>query len=175
MLIARIAVMLMLGLATAGSARAHVTLGQASAPANSNFRAVFGIEHGCSGQPTTAIRMRLDERIIQARPMPKPGWKTDIVRATRKQPDGTTLEAPTEIDWSGGSLPADFYDEFVVLVKLPKADVGTVVYFPVVQECGTTSTRWIETPLPGEDPETLDDPAPFVTLAAPAKDRDSDG
>jgi uncharacterized protein YcnI len=174
MLIARILAMLTLSFAVVSGAQAHVTLGQTSAPANSNFRAVFGIEHGCSGQPTTAIRIRLDERITEARPMPKPGWKVEVVHATRKRPDGSTLTAPTEIAWSGGSLPADFYDEFLVLVKLPKADVGTVLYFPVVQECGGISTRWIETPLSGEDPDTLSNPAPSVTLTAPSKDRGGD-
>jgi len=42
----------------------------------------------------------------------------------------------TEIDWTGGSLPDDYYDEFVFQSFLASdLQPGQTLYFPVVQEC----------------------------------------
>ena len=35
--------------------------------------------HGCSGSPTTAIRVRVPAGIIGVKPMPKPGWQLNTV------------------------------------------------------------------------------------------------
>jgi len=70
------------------------------------------------------------------------------------------------VSWTDGKIPAVFPDQFSLLVKLPDAPAGTIIYFPVVQECGTTVVRWIELPLAGEKPESLDQPAPSVTLTS---------
>ncbi|CCV05295.1 Nuclear export factor GLE1 (fragment) [Mesorhizobium metallidurans STM 2683] len=52
-------------------------------------------------------------------------------------------------DWSGGSLPDEFHDEFVFRGTLA-ADLtaGQKLYFPVVQECHGAADRWID-PAPG--------------------------
>ena len=163
--IARTGPLVMLTLAfSSGGAYAHVELMQRSAAAGSDFRAVFAIDHGCAGQPTTAIRIRLDERIVAARAMEKAGWTVQTTTVTVKGKDGSATQVPREIVWSGGRIPGFFLDQFQMVVTLPAAAAGTVIYFPVVQECGGTVVRWIETPLPGENPESLDLPAPFVTL-----------
>jgi uncharacterized protein YcnI len=148
-----------------GIASAHVEIAPDTGAPGADLRAVFGVEHGCSGAATTAIRVRLDDRIVSARPMAKPGWTVQVVHQTVTRPDGTSLQVPREIDWTGGSIPGDFYDEFVMLVELPDAAPGTVIYFPTIQECGATTVRWIEMPLAGEAPESLDYPAPSVTLS----------
>jgi uncharacterized protein YcnI len=154
----------LLGVCAGSAASAHIELGAETAAAGSDLRAVFGVEHGCGSAATTTIRIRLDNRIVSARPMAKPGWTVNVTRETVKQKDGSSLQVPREIAWTGGSIPGDFYDEFLMLVTLPDAPVGTVIYFPVVQECGSTIVRWIEMPLAGEDPDSLDHPAPSVTL-----------
>ena len=146
---------------------AHVDIAPAAAPADSHFRAVFGVGHGCDGAPTTAIRVRLDASITSAHPMPKPGWTLEIIDETVTQPDGNALQVPREIVWSGGSIADNWYDEFVLVARLPQASPGTILYFPVVQECGAEQTRWIETPLSGETPDSLTEPAPFVTIVEP--------
>src|SRR4051812_18646853 len=146
------------------AARAHIELNVDEAAPGAEIRTVFAVGHGCGEAATTTIRIRLDSSIVSARPMLKPGWDVKVTRETVKQKDGTSLQVPREIAWTGGSIPGDFYDEFVMLVTMPNGPPGSLVYFPVVQECGATVERWIETPLPGEDPHSLGHPAPFVTL-----------
>jgi periplasmic copper chaperone A len=62
-------------------------------------------------------------------------------------------------------LAADEFDEFLMLAKLPAAS-GPLA-FPVIQRCGATENRWVETPAPGGPRPTH--PAPSLTLdpAAP--------
>src|SRR5205085_7587020 len=74
---------LLLGAATvlvgACPAFAHVTLETAQAPVGSPYKAVLRVGHGCEGSPTTAIRIRIPDGIIAVKPMPKAGWKLDVV------------------------------------------------------------------------------------------------
>ena len=55
-----------------------------------------------------------------------------------------------EVAWSGGKLPDHNYDEFVVSSFLTDSlKPNTTLYFPVVQECETGVSRWIEIPADG--------------------------
>ncbi len=49
---------------------------------------------------------------------------------------------------------------------------GAMLYFPVVQECATKTERWIEIPAAGQDPESLEGPAPGVRLLPASGDHD---
>ena len=165
MRLARIAAVLALAVSCgAGAVHAHVALAVQSAPAGSDFRAVFTVEHGCGNAATTALRIRLDDKIVSATPVAKKGWTAQVTQAAAPPTAARPPQMPREASWTGGSVPAHSPDEFTLLVRLPDAPSGTVIYFPVVQECGTTAVRWIEVPLPGEEPGSLDQPAPFVTL-----------
>ena len=68
----------------------------------------------------SAIRVKLPEGVIVAKPMPKPGWQLATIKGKyAKAYDyyGSSLsEGVTEIDWTGGNLPDDWYDEFVFRV-----------------------------------------------------------
>lgn len=155
------------GLAATG-AFAHVMLLETSAPAGAVYRATFNVGHGCGNEATTALRVLVDSRLPEAEGEPKQGW---VLEAAEREPAGD--ETPSflqEIRWTGGLVAAHATDEFVVVVRMPDAEPGTRIYFPIVQECGTAVHRWIETPLPGERSEDLAEPAPFVTLlpASPA-------
>ena len=83
--------------------------------------------------------MSIPEGVIAVKPMPKPGWQLATVKGKyEKTYDyfGTPMsEGVTEIAWTGGELPDDWYDEFVFRGRLTDFAPGTVVYFPVVQEC----------------------------------------
>lgn len=155
----------------AGPASAHVTLEQQEARVGAGYKAVFKASHGCKGAPTTTVRVRVPEGVIAVKPMPKPGWKVETVKgAYAKTYDfyhGAKLgEGVKEVIWSGGELPDEFYDEFVVSGFLA-ADLpaGTTLYFPVVQECPNgAAERWIEIPKDGESPYSLEKPAPGVKL-----------
>jgi uncharacterized protein YcnI len=78
----------------------------------------------------------------------------------------TLTQGVREISWSGGRLPDEWYDEFVFRGRLPEAEAGTMVYFPVVQECETGAHRWIEIPAPGKSADDYREPAPGVRLKA---------
>lgn len=153
-----------------GTASAHVTLETPDAAVGSTYKAIFRIPHGCDGKATVAVRVRIPEGFIAVKPMPKAGWKLDTVKgkyARAYELWGATVgEGVTEVDWSGGNLPDEFYDEFVLRGQLA-ADLpaGEKLYFPVVQECeGGAVERWIELPQAGQDEGSLDLPAPGITL-----------
>jgi uncharacterized protein YcnI len=70
----------------------------------------------------------------------------------------------TEIVWTG-ELPDAWYDEFVFRGMLTTdLELGKMLYFPVVQECANGAERWIEIPAEGQDPDSLEGPAPGVKL-----------
>ena len=55
-----------------------------------------------------------------------------------------------EVVWSGGKLPDDNYDEFVISTFLTGSlKPNTTLYFPVVQECEQGISRWIDIPADG--------------------------
>lgn len=154
-----------------GAAAAHVTLETKEAPVGAPYKAVFKTPHGCKGAPTTTVRVRIPEGVIAVKPMPKPGWKLETVKGPYAKAydfyHGLKLtEGVREVVWSGGELPDEFYDEFVLQGFLA-ADLpaGSTLYFPVVQDCpGGAAERWIELPKDGEPASKLEKPAPGVTL-----------
>jgi periplasmic copper chaperone A len=152
--------------AFASLAFAHVTLETQQAPVGKSYKSVFRVPNGCDGSATTAIRVKIPEGMIDVKPMPKPGWTLNVVKGkytkTYSLFKAQVSEGATEIDWSGGKLPDDYYDEFVLNGFLASdLEPGTMLYFPVVQECEKGVNRWIEIPAQGmEYPE----PAPGLKL-----------
>ena len=156
--------------AVACAASAHVTLETREAPVGAPYKAVLRVPHGCDGAATTALRWRIPEGMIAVKPMPKPGWKIDTVSG--KYPKtysffhGAKLsEGVTEVSFSGGSLPDAYYDEFVITGFIAgDLEPGTMLYFPVVQECEKRGHRWIEIPAAGKSPGDYPSPAPGLKL-----------
>jgi uncharacterized protein YcnI len=152
----------------AASATAHITLEQREAPVGTSYKAVLRVPHGCDGSPTTAIRVRIPEGIIEVKPMPKPGWKLDLVRGKYRDPyslrGARVSEGVTEVRWTGGNLPEAFYDEFVFTGAIAdELKEGSTIYFPVVQECEKGVHRWIEIPSSRSEGEAQE-PAPGLKL-----------
>ena len=146
-------------------------------PPNSTYKAVLRVGHGCEGKPTTAIRVKIPEGVIAVKPMPKPGWQLATTKGKYAKPYdyyGTPLtEGVTEVAWTGGELPDEWYDEFVLRGQLTGFAPGTVVYFPVVQECTDGAAhRWIEIPAPGKSEDDYEEPAPGVTIVDMPADAD---
>jgi uncharacterized protein YcnI len=149
-------------------APAHVTLERTQAPADSYYKAVLQVSHGCKGLPTLAVRVRIPEGVLSVKPQPKPGWTLTITRVKLAQPvdvghGRTVTERPGEIAWTGGSLADEHFDEFRMVMKLPDRP-GSTVYLPVVQECKDGVHRWIETPDAGKPAADLKEPAPTIVL-----------
>jgi uncharacterized protein YcnI len=133
---------------------AHVSLETKQATIGASYKAVFTVPHGCAGSPTVKLRVQIPEGVIAVKPMPKAGWTVDVVEgnyAGEYDYHGNKLSSGVkEVSWSGGKLPDKHYDEFVMQTML--TDVlkpNTTLYFPVVQECETGVSRWIEIPTEG--------------------------
>lgn len=147
--------LLALAVLSASAARAHVTLDTATGLAGTYQKLAFRVGHGCDGKATTGLTVMLPEGASAAKPMPKAGWKIDVV----------DRQALHEIRWSGGSLPDAYFDEFVLQLKLP-AEAGKL-YFRVEQQCGKTSVAWDE--IANDAGVKLKAPAPVLEVVpAPA-------
>ncbi|WP_340646937.1 YcnI family protein [Phenylobacterium sp.] len=137
-----------LAAATPGLAHVSVDPGEAGTGAYQALR--FRVGHGCGTAATTALRIETPAGLASARPQPKLGWTLTIEK------DGARVSA---LVWRG-ELPADQFDEFAVLAKLP-AEPG-VLYFPTVQTCGGDESQWTQIPDPGET--GLSHPAPSLRV-----------
>ena len=144
-----------LGLATA--AQAHVVVQPATAAPGADETLNFMVGHGCSGQPTTALRVEIPKAVKLVEPVGKAGWD----QAVERLPDGGRA-----VSWRGGE-PLVKADSFPVRVRMPRD--GAAVAFVAVQSCGATQVRWDEPVEAGRAKPAH--PAPTVTLAAadPAK------
>lgn len=135
-------------------ASAHVTLENRQATVASYYKAVFAVPHGCAGSSTTRIRVQIPEGVIAVKPMPKSGWTLDTVKGkyvAEYELHGSKIsEGVKEVVWSGGKLPDDNYDEFVMATYLtPALKPNSTLHFPVVQECEQGINRWIDIPHEG--------------------------
>lgn len=161
-----------LAVAAGGTAHAHVTTNPNEAPSGAYFRTALRIGHGCEGSPTVAVRVKIPDGVTSVRPQMKPGWQITITMRKLDKPVDAghgrmVSEVVDQVEWRGGPLPNEYFDEFGLAMKLPAAPAGETVYFPTVQECETGVHRWIEIPSGGRKWGDLDQPAPFVTLTAP--------
>jgi len=155
------------------AARAHIVLTEANAPAGAYHLVTIRVPHGCAGSPTLALRVTLPEEVITAKPMAKPGWRIEITREPLAKPvpreGGMATERTQAIIWSGGSLPDAYVDEFSILLRLPER-TGRL-WFPTVQSCETGEVAWTDTSSPGGGGKHARNPAPGLTLLAPATGR----
>lgn len=150
------------------AAPAHVGLEPSQATAGATATIAFRVGHGCGTSPTTTVKIRIPGGVTSVQPQPKPGWTLATVKgpvqaaaAAADQPPATSV---LEVHWTGGSLPVEFFDTFVLRMRLPAAP-NTTVYFPIVQECEVGVHRWIEVPQAGQlEPA---EPTPGLRLVAP--------
>jgi uncharacterized protein YcnI len=153
------------------AASAHITLEKQEAKLGGGYKAVFRVPHGCSGSPTVAIHIQIPEGVINVKPQPKAGWQLATVKGKYDKPyplyGNTLTEGVKQVDFTGGNLPDEFYDEFVLSTTLAgDLQPDTMIYFPVVQECASSTERWIEIPEAGKTAEDYDMPAPGLKLLA---------
>ena len=149
-------------LTAAAPAWAHVTLAHPQAVVGSYYKAVFNVPHGCKGSATVKLRIRIPDGVISVKPQPKPGWQLEVVEGP--YPKAYTLHGAQvssgvrEVSWAG-KLPDAHFDEFAFMAYL-SADLpaGSIVHFPVVQECEKGASRWIDATEPS------DTPAPRLTI-----------
>lgn len=170
-----ISVMSAVMIAWAGGATAHVSIDNRNVK-HGSFKARFNVPHGCDGAATKTVIVTVPEGIIGVKPMPKAGWhlettKGKFARAYDFHHGMKVSEGVTSVTWNGGHLPNEFFDEFVMSIFVTDAfKGGDKIYFPVTQICKSGRLDWVEKPKDGQDPHSLESPAPFITVMAADKD-----
>jgi periplasmic copper chaperone A len=151
----------------AATASAHVTLATKEAPVGADYKAIFRVPHGCNGSATVKLSVEVPVGVIGVKPQPKPGWQIEIVKGPGDHPNhrGAVSEVVKAVTWSGGNLPDDYYDEFVLIGRIDKVlEPGATLYFPVTQTCEQGIERWNEIPTAGKTARDYRFPAPAVKL-----------
>lgn len=157
---------------SAAIAHAHVTLERDAAPVGAGYKAVFSVPHGCKGQATNEVSIDIPEGVIAVKPMPKAGWTLALEKGPYKRSYGfyhgqTKSDGVKRVIWSGGNLSDEHFDQFVlssfIAAELP---ADTALVFPVTQKCADGELRWEQVAAPGQDPHSLDYPAPVLRLMA---------
>ncbi len=140
-------------IATPGLAFAHVSITPTQAANGANATIAIAIPHGCDGAATDAVAVAIPAGFASPQPQAKPGWTVEVTEA-----DNAVV-----VKWSGGSIPHDQRDEFV-LEGLIDTDAEALA-FPTIQSCGQAELAWIEQAAPGADPHALEHPAPILAIA----------
>lgn len=153
------------------AAGAHVVFADREAQAGGYYAGFLRIAHGCGASPTRSVRVEIPESVISARPQPKPGWTLAVERQPLKPAvtgEGGALvtERVSAITWTG-ELPADQFDQFGIMMKLP-ATAGPL-FFRTTQRCASGSNDWVNIPVSPAAWHMTAMPAPMLMLrAAPA-------
>ncbi|MDQ1125118.1 uncharacterized protein YcnI [Microbacterium sp. SORGH_AS 505] len=157
-------------LAAPMAASAHVHVHADGAAAGATSRLDFSFSHGCDGAATTALVFDIPQGVDNVTPVVDGVWKVSRVLGENNVPTQVTYTAITPIE-DGLAASASFDALFSSKVG------GTDVAFPVTQQCATGETEWNQIAKDGEDPETLESPAPVVAVgaaSAASSDHDDD-
>lgn len=133
------------------------------------------IGHGCQGSATRQISVEIPDGFRGAKPMPKPGWALEIVKAKLAKPysaHGTEVSEDTSrITWTARSpehlLPDGHYDEFVLRGTLPEREGA--MWFKVQQRCETGEWVWTQIPTSGTSTKGLKTPAALLEILPAGK------
>jgi len=151
-------------------AQSHVVLENQTAESGSYYKAVLRVSHGCEGSSIKKIVVQIPEGFQGAKPMVKPGWNISIKKEQLAKPytsHGKTISHDTkEIIWDGGLLPNAYYDEFVVVGKLPEK--AGKIYWKVKQECEKGEIDWSQIPVGSQSHKDLEYPAAVLNLVKPS-------
>lgn len=158
----------LMGLGLAGAA-AHVTITPDTTAAGAHALLTVGFSHGCDGSSTNKLTISLPEPLVDAKPEIVPGWTVEKVTETLDEPltldNGSSVtERVGQIVYTAETPVEDGYlQQFDISVQLPESE-GETLAFPVLQSCEEGETDWAQIPAEGEDPHSLEAPAPTITL-----------
>jgi uncharacterized protein YcnI len=174
-------------IAWAGVAQAHVTANPREQQAGGFTKVEFRAPNE-RDKPTTKIEIQIPQSVSFVSVQPVPGWSFETKQSKLDEPvkgeDGEEVtEYTSEVIFSGGKINPGEFQSFYIGMKLPdEGDLGDYVFFPTLQTYeGGEVVSWTQKPKDeGDDPFSLEKPAPFVTMAAgeeseaaPATDSDS--
>lgn len=145
-------------LAVPTAASAHVGVSPDRIPAGQSTLLTFSFSHGCEDSPTTALHVTMPEGIGGAWPTFDTDWSADIEKTAGGAVSAVTFTAvrPVPHDLRG----------MVGLTVITDKHAADQLVFPVEQRCVTGTNEWTQVAKDGEDPHSLDNPAPVVSLTA---------
>jgi uncharacterized protein YcnI/copper(I)-binding protein len=147
---------------------AHAGISPSEASNGQSIRAAVTLPHGCDGVAIDTVIVKLPEGFVGAKPQSKPGWEISVTKGdyakTYSQHGQDVTSGATEITWSGGSLPDDQFDDFVVSGQVMDVAPGTALQFVTTQKCGDVSVVWDQVAAEGQNPHELEHPAPVITV-----------
>lgn len=143
-------------------AGAHVGVSPDELVAGDHGVLTFSFSHGCENSPTTALRITMPEGLASVAPTMDSDWDIQVERGADGLVSAVTYTAIAPV-------PTDLRGAVSMGVGLDESTPDTLA-FPVVQECVDGSTEWTQIAENGEDPHSLDAPAPVVSVTAAAAD-----
>lgn len=157
---------------TAGIAAAHVTVNPGEAEAGSYAKLTFRVPNESAEASTTSVSIALptDHPFPNISFMPVPGWTAALTTVPLDPPvtEGHfTLDKATDsITWTaedgGGIAPGQFM-EFAISVG-PVPEVKSLVMPATQTYSDGTVVTWGDVAAEGEDPHSVDHPAPVLTI-----------
>jgi uncharacterized protein YcnI len=126
----------------------------------------FAITEGCSGAPTTAVKVKIPPHFLMITPRELLGWKISLVTESIRPPflldsDPEVNLTVREINYTAEEpLPTSFYQSFSFSFYVGRRTTGTFE-FPIEQVCGSKSIKWADSDVTGYDPEY---PAPSLRI-----------
>jgi uncharacterized protein YcnI len=172
-LVASAGTLAVLGLA-ASPAWAHVSVAPSTTAAGAYTLLTFGVPHGCDHSATTKVKIQMPEEIFAVTPSVNPNWTVEKAMVALDKPvtDAHGAQITERVDavvyTAKTPLPADLRDAFVLSLQIPTDAVDKTLIFPTVQICEKGETAWVQVPDAGQDPHSLDYPAPSFTVTAAA-------
>lgn len=149
-----------LALAIPAMASAHVGVSPDELTAGDHGVLTFSFAHGCDNSPTTSLKITMPEGLASVAPTMDSDWTIDIDRGDDGLVSAVTYTAVTPV-------PNELRGAVSMSVGLDDSTPDSLA-FPVVQTCVEGSTEWTQLAEDGEDPHSLDAPAPVVAVVAAA-------
>ncbi|WP_217183561.1 YcnI family protein [Streptomyces sp. AC495_CC817] len=146
-----------LAVAVPSLASAHVGVSPDEVVAGDHGVLTFSFSHGCETSPTTSLRITMPEGLASVAPTFDGDWTAEVERGDDGLVSAVTYTASSPV-------PIDLRGAVSMSVGLDESTPETLV-FPVVQNCVEGSTEWTQIAEKGEDPHSLDAPAPVVHVA----------
>ncbi|WP_431073222.1 YcnI family protein [Microbacterium phyllosphaerae] len=151
-----------LALAIPAMASAHVSVSPDELTAGDHGVLTFSFAHGCDNSPTTSLKVTMPEGLASVAPTMDSDWTIDIEKGDDGLVSAVIYTAVTPV-------PNELRGAVSMSVGLDE-DTPESLAFPVIQTCVEGSTEWTQLAEDGEDPHSLDAPAPVVEVTAAAVD-----
>lgn len=161
-----IALGLSLALAVPLAAHAHVGVSPEAITADESAVVTFSFTHGCDGSPTTGVRVSMPQGLASVSPTASAEWDVAVERGA----DGLV----TAVMYSAVAPVPNELRGAVTLAVRAGEEISGPLAFPVEQTCVEGSIGWTEVAADGQDPHSLEAPAPVISVHAAAKDAAED-